>query len=203
MLDAETGKVVTSLDAAGDIMDALDVETHETAAEGVAGTVGVDDVLLLDLGDGEDRDVVASSNDGLVGALGDNDSAWTVVALGKLGKLLCDFLDVFGAPAGRLAVGTGFILVTKKQISVLDNAIQTFLEELGQERSAQVEGKSLVVFGSVLGHLEGRVVTAIVGEEEAAKVIVLCVLDNSPVLRLTEPLELELLGSGQVGNQRS
>lgn len=192
---------MAGLDAAGHVLDTLGKETHEATAEGVTGTVGVDDIGLGDLGDREDRDGITDGGDGLVSTLSDHDGAGTAVALGELSQLLGDLLDILGVPACSLAVGAGLVLVTKQEVGILDNSIETLLEELRQEGSAEVEGKDLVVGSSVLGDLDGGGETTIVGDEETTKVIVLGVLDDLPVLGLLQEIELELLGSSEIGHQ--
>ena len=199
LLDAQAGNVVAGLDTAGGILDTLSIQAHETATESITSAIGINNIVHL--GNREHGNSITDGNNSLLRALSDHDSARTGVTLGQLSQLLGDLLDILSFPACGLGVGAGLILVTKEQISVLDDSIQTLLEELRNERSAQVQSKHLVVIGSVLRNSQSRSIATIVGQEERTKVVVLCLLDDSPVLGLLQEFELELFGSGQVGDE--
>ena len=89
---------MASLDGLGNALSGSD-GSAETASEGVAGAVGVDNLVVGNLADGEHLVLVAVAlgNDGAFGALRDNDDARSLaVDLVKGSNLLCNLGNVGG-----------------------------------------------------------------------------------------------------------
>ncbi|RUS25462.1 hypothetical protein BC938DRAFT_472138 [Jimgerdemannia flammicorona] len=87
-LNYNVGKPVPGRHAAFYVLDALDVEAQEPANEGITSTVGIDDVLLGDLDNRVSLDSLCGgqTNDGILGAVGDDDDTGARgVNLGRIG----------------------------------------------------------------------------------------------------------------------
>ena len=171
------------------------------------------ELLHLDLAAG-----LGGSDNGGIGALGDNGNAGAaVVLLGQLSQLLGDLDDIVGAPAVALGVGTSLGLVAEGVVGVGQNGVELVLEELRDEGSGQREHEDLVgvsgldiswdVDGGeqtnlVLG--SGLLTQSLDGRDAhrqvvATDVVHLGLLGEGPDVGLLQVLELVLVGGSQVG----
>lgn len=178
---------------------ALDDTGSEAASEGVTGTVGVVDFGGVDGVDGVLLDLILTldGNDGRLSALGDDGNALALgVLLGKVGKSLCDLLNIGGVEAVRLGVGGGLALVADHVVPVGSGSIKGLLEELADEGGGEREDEGLVAAGSLLSELHdgGRAD----GEVVAADIVDLGVLDKRPNLGLLQVLEVVVVGGTEL-----
>lgn len=145
LTDGESGEPLAHVDGALESL-ALGNTGKETGSESVTGTGGVDDLVLVDLVDGEGLDVVLTldGDDGGLGALGDDgDTLALGVLLGKVGQVLGDGGDVGGLEVVRLGVGSGLGLVADNVVPVRGGLVELLLEELGNEGGVEGESKRL------------------------------------------------------------
>mmetsp|Transcript_65027 Transcript_65027/g.174610 ORF Transcript_65027/g.174610 Transcript_65027/m.174610 type:complete len:373 (-) Transcript_65027:89-1207(-) len=180
---------------------ALHEHGEEAAAEGVAGAVGVDDVV--DLRDREGADGAGRGHNGVVGALGDDhDAGARGVLLGHLRDREGDIAD--GAlDAEGLAHNGGLRLVAEQDVDVLPSILEGSQERrhLEQEGSRGVHAEDLVVVMGVLSDMHDRVRG--VSQNEAGDVVELRSSNVTLNFRGLSPLDLVLLGGGKVSNERS
>lgn len=198
-LDAQAGKPLSHIDRLLKGL-ALDNTSAQAAGKGVTSTVGIVDLLLGKLQNGEFLDVLLAldSDDGWFGALGDDgDPLALLVFLGQVGELLGDLLDVGQLPVVRLGVGGGLGLVADDVVPVRGAGVERVLEELADEGGRQRQDEGLVAGGRLLAQLldGGRAD----GEVVAADVVRLGVLDQLPDLGGLEVLDVVVVGGGEVG----
>lgn len=154
LLDAEASQPLTHVNGLVQSL-ALDEASDETTGKGIAGTVGVVDLLLADGVDGEGLDVVGAllGHDGGLSAVGDDgDTGALGVLLGQVGQVLGDGGNVSRGDleAVRLGVGGGLGLVADDVVPVLGRLVKGVLEELGDEGGSKVDDEDLVVGGGLL-----------------------------------------------------
>lgn len=148
--------------------------------------------------DGERLDLVVAldSNDGGLGALGDDDGTLALgVLLGEVGHVLGDGGDVLGVEVVGGSEGASLGLVTDNVVPVGGGLVELVLEELADEGSGQREHEGLVLGSGLLGEghdggdRDGQVVTT----DE----VDLGLLDEVPVL--LQVLDLVAVGGSEVG----
>ena len=147
LLHAHRAHLVARLDA---LLDGLaeDEPTEEAAGEGVAGTVGVDDLRVGEGRDGEDggrvERVAADDRRGL-GAVRDDDGARAGgVRLGERGEGARDAGEVGlvrEARRGGVRLGLGF--VPDDDVAVGEDLLELGGEELGDEGRGEVQDEDL------------------------------------------------------------
>lgn len=128
----------------------MDETSYEATSEGVAGTIGVVDLVSTNSVDGELLDLILTleSDDGRVRALGDYGNAGPLgVLLGQIGEGLGDGGNVLGN-AGEVvgvSVGGGLGLVADYVVPVRGGGVEWVLEELGDEGRRKVDDERLVL----------------------------------------------------------
>ena len=106
--------------------------------------VGVVNLLSSNGVDWELLDLVSNNSDSGVGALGEHNSTNPLrVLLGKRNDGLGNLLHILGGKVVRLSVGGGLGLVANEDFDVGEDLVELVLEELGDERSRQVENERL------------------------------------------------------------
>lgn len=115
----------------------------------------------------------------------------------------CDVAERWGTHGHALgfSVRRGLGLVSDQDVHVGQELIKLDLEELGNERRAQVEGDDLSSAGSGLGDLHGGFDA--VGKEETTDVEELCVVDVFLDLGLGQVRGGELFGGSESGDEGS
>ena len=133
----------------------LHVLRQETADKGVAGPVGVHNLVRRQPLGGELKHLAVLDADDRVGALGDDDEpAPRSVLLGKHGDALGNLSDVAGLQAVDLGVGGGLCLIAEDHVGVGHDGHHLVLEELDEEGSGEVEAVGLVIGSAVLSNLQ-------------------------------------------------
>ena len=101
----------------------------------------------------------------------------------------------------RLGVSGGLGLVRNQDIDVRHDLVETFLEELSNERRRQVQNERLVLGGRLLSQSQN----GLNGDSQmvAADVEELCVLDLLPDLGLLQMVHLVQIRGSEVGAQRT
>ena len=197
LLDAQLGQPRAHVDT---LLDALTLGKtgKETTSEGVTGTSGVGNLILADNVDGESLDVVVAlnSDNGGLGALGDNNSTLALgVLLGQVGHVLGDGRNVLGVEVVGGSEGASLGLVANDVVPVRGGLVELVLEELADERSGEREHEGLVLGSGLLsksqdgGNRDGQVV--------ATDKVDLGLLDEVPVL--LQVLDLVAVGSSEIG----
>jgi hypothetical protein len=152
LADGESGKPLAHVNGTLKSL-ALGDTGKEASGEGVTGTSGVANVVLVDLMDGESLDVVLAldGNDSRLSALSDDGNTLALlVLLGKVGEVLGDGRDVGGLEVVGLGVGGGLGLVANNVVPVRRSLVELVLEELANERSVQGESEGLKVVSVVV-----------------------------------------------------
>ncbi len=190
--------IVASVDAGLEVL-ALDVAGHEATGKGITSTVGVNNLGGLELGDGEALDLVADSDDDVLGTPGDNSgtgAATDAVNLG--GDVLGDGLEVGLLPLKGLGDSLGLDLVAKDNVGVDDDLQKRLRKELANEGGREGKSKVLLVGGSMLSNGEhsrdGN------GKEVALNDVVGSVGPDGLDVLLVKVLGLVLVGSSEAGN---
>lgn len=210
LADTHLTKLVPDLDGLIQILTERQ-DTQEPTGKHVAGAVGVDNLLVRELGDGvrlgvgvRGFDVAGGSggggrgDEGGVGALGDDDETGSGgVGFGERGEGGGDLGQGGVGHAGGGSIGSGFALVTDQNVNMGQELFKLNLEELGYKGGRQVEGDDLALGGGVLGDFE-RTLDA-VGEKVAFDVKVLGAVDERGDLGLGEVGRGELLGGTEGG----
>jgi len=158
LLDNLPGAVVTSSDT--DIqVSTLKELTDETSDEAVTGTICVLDLFRRALDRSETADFATScrsTDDGLLGTVGDdNIAAGLALSARKLTDFLSDEVEVLGLlPLHLLGDGGGFCLVAEEVIDILNHLAHVVPEEVGEERSRDVEHEVLTFRESALAEID-------------------------------------------------
>mmetsp|Transcript_46754 Transcript_46754/g.145970 ORF Transcript_46754/g.145970 Transcript_46754/m.145970 type:complete len:354 (-) Transcript_46754:160-1221(-) len=199
-LDDDAGAPVAGAHALGDGL-ALHELREETAHEGVARPVGVHEQLARERLHRELRDHAVLRHDGLLGALREDHGAREGArGLGLRRELERNLGEVL-APALLLTQRSGLRLVAEDEVAVRQARGHLLLEELHQERRRQVHAERLGVLRGVAAYREDGVDAH--GEEEAGDVVDASALVEGLGLGALEVRRGELVGRGEVGDERA
>lgn len=223
-------ELVTDIDALFERL-AESQSSNETTGKHVSCTVGVDDLVVGELGDGEAGwigrtllDVgaggrgVGRGDESRFGTLGDDDETrpggvrlgvvgegdGSLLKSGVLGLSVsrtCQGRMETHAHTGSSGVCSGFTLVSDQDVDVGKNLFELNLEELRNEWSAQVQDDSLALGAECLGDLNDGLDT--VRQKVSLNVEELGRVDDRGDLGLGEVVRSEFLGGSKGGAQVS
>jgi len=142
LLDASTSKGVTRQNRLIQVLTGDD-PTKESTSKGIAGAVGIHDLVICEHVDGEDLwllGFVSGDQHGIPRAMGEhNDAIAGGVVLGKKGNRVRDTSEVFGIGVtirARPCLGFGF--VTNDDVDIGQDLFQLGAKELGDEGCREV-----------------------------------------------------------------
>ena len=176
---------------------------QEGSCEAVAGTVGVNDLVMRNVGD----DILHALEVLSLLVLGDDNGVLTLSDYGNSGSLGVDLLPL-GDGNGDvhevsifdlvdLSEALGLILVAEHVVGMLENSIYLISVELYQEAGREVVPEGLIVLGG-----ESRIVhkgVEVGGDEEGGGIEEGCLLER--LLVGCQVLNFILYAGGQVGTE--
>jgi len=175
----------------------------EGSGEAVAGTVGVNDLVVGNFGD----DILHALEVLSLLVLGDDNGVLTLSDYGNSGSLGVDFFPLGDGDGDvhevtifdlvDLSEALGLILVAEHVVGMLENSIYLISVELDQEAGREVVPEGLVVLGG-----ESRIVhkgVEVGGDEEGGGIEERCLLEG--LLVGCQVLNLILYAGGQVGTE--
>jgi hypothetical protein len=199
--------------------------SDKASSESITGTIGVVDLVLADsvycdLLDIYTTAVLCTNGNGRISALGEDYCPRALgVLLGAVRNGLGNLLDILGVDVVRLGERGGFSLIANEDVDVRQDLVERVLEELRDEGCGEVKNEGLrklvpaiyqfastvraylVLRSSLLGkRLDGWYTN---GQVEATDVEDLRILDLLPDAVLLQVLDLVVVGSRQVGAERT
>ncbi len=198
LLDTESSQPLSHIDSSLKAL-ALDKTSNETTSKSITSTVSIIDLLLLN---SMNRvllwsTIALSRNNSWEGSLSDNSNTPALVVLfWQISKVLRNLGSILSLQTMGLSVSKSLALVTDNDIPVWSGGIKRILEELADEWRGERDNEGFVVLCRLLGNSHDRLRAD--GEVVTTDIDELGVLDQLPYLRLSQVLDLVVVGGGQI-----